>query len=89
MAAIGVLADAERMATAARRSGKIAILGYNYFQSPAIRYIRRLLDEGAIGAVNHFSVEMDEDYLTDLAEPFSWRNAASAGYGALYDFAVP
>jgi predicted dehydrogenase len=86
MAAIGVLADAERMAAAARRSGKIAILGYNYLQSPAIRYIRRLLDEGAIGALNHFRVEMDEGY---LAEPFSWRNAASAGYGALYDFAVP
>jgi predicted dehydrogenase len=80
--------DAERMAEAARRSGKIAILGYNYIQSPAIRYIKSLLDDGAIGAVNHLRIEMDEDYLADSNEPFSWRNAASAGYGALDDFAV-
>ncbi len=31
------LADAERMAAAARASGRVAILGYNYIQSPAVR----------------------------------------------------
>jgi predicted dehydrogenase len=81
-------ADAERMAAAARRSGRIAILGYNYIQSPAIRYIRSLLDENAIGAVNHLRIEMDEDYLADPDQPHSWRSEASAGYGALDDFAV-
>ncbi len=82
------LADAERMAEAARRSGRVAILGYNYIQSPAIRYIKRLLDDRAIGAVNHFRVEMDEDFLANADESFSWRNEAGAGYGALDDFAV-
>ena len=82
------LADAERMAAAARRSGKVAILGYNYIQSPAIRYIKRLLDEAAIGAVNHLRIEMDEDYLADPDQPHSWRSEAAAGYGALDDFAV-
>ena len=81
-------AGAERMATAARRSGKAAILGYNYIQNPAIRYIRSLLDEGRIGAVNHLRIEMDEDYLADPDQPHSWRSEASAGYGALDDFAV-
>jgi predicted dehydrogenase len=81
-------ADAERMAAAARRSGKIAILGYNYIQSPAINYIKSLLDEEAIGAVNHLRIEMDEDYLADPDQPHSWRSEASAGYGALDDFAV-
>jgi predicted dehydrogenase len=82
------LADAERMAEAARRSGKTAILGYNYIQNPAIGYIRRLLGEGAIGVVNHVRVEMDEDFLADPDQPHSWRSEASAGYGALDDFAV-
>ena len=68
--------------------GRVAILGYNYIQSPAIRYIKRILDEGRIGAINHFRVEMDEDYLADPEEAFSWRNGATAGYGALDDFAV-
>jgi predicted dehydrogenase len=81
-------ADAEAMAAAARRSGKVAILGYNYIQSPAINYIKSLLDEKAIGAVNHLRIEMDEDYLADPDQPHSWRSEASAGYGALDDFAV-
>src|SRR5579863_3023602 len=82
------LADAERMAEAARRSGRVAMLGYNYIQSPAIRYIRGLLDAKTIGAVNHLRIEMDEDFMADPEQPHSWRSEASAGYGALDDFAV-
>jgi predicted dehydrogenase len=82
------LVDAEAMAEAARRSGKVTILGYNYIQSPAIRYIRGVLDAGMIGAVNHLRIEMDEDFLADPDQPHSWRSEASAGYGALDDFAV-
>ena len=82
------LADAFAMAEAARRSGRVAILGYNYIQSPAVRYIAKLLREGAIGPVNHVRVEMDEDFMADANAPFSWRSEASAGYGALDDFAV-
>jgi predicted dehydrogenase len=82
------LADSERMAAAARASGRVAILGYNYIQSPAIRFIGKLLRSGAIGRLNHFRVEMDEDFMADAEAPFSWRSAQSAGYGALDDFAV-
>jgi predicted dehydrogenase len=81
-------ADAERMAAAARASGKVAALGYNYVQSPSIRHIGKLLGEGAIGAVNHLRIEMDEDFMADPDAPFSWRQEATAGYGALDDFAV-
>ncbi|MGO9771219.1 MAG: Gfo/Idh/MocA family protein, partial [Roseiarcus sp.] len=76
------LADAADMAAAARRSGRVAILGYNYIQSPAVRYIAKLLREDAIGPVNHFRLEMDEDFMADARAPFSWRSEASAGYGA-------
>ena len=82
------LADAERMADAARASGRVAILGYNYIQSPAVRYIAKLLEKGAIGPVAQFRVEMDEDYMADAEAPFSWKSEKSAGYGALDDFAV-
>ena len=40
------LADAETMLAAARASGKVAVLGYNYIQNPVIRHISKLLDEG-------------------------------------------
>ena len=82
------LAGAERMAAAARASGKVAILGYNYIQSPAIRYIRGLLGRGAIGKIIHFRVEMDEDFMADAEAPFAWRSDASSGLGAPDDFAV-
>jgi predicted dehydrogenase len=82
------LEDSERMAAAARASGQVAILGYNYIQSPAARYIGGLLKSGAIGPLTHFRLEMDEDFMADPERPFSWRSQASSGYGALDDFAV-
>ncbi len=82
------LAEAEAMAAAAKASGRVAILGYNYIQGPAIRHIARLLDEGAIGAVNHVRIEMDEDFMADPEAPFQQRHEASNGHGALDDFGV-
>lgn len=82
------LADAEAMADAARRSGRVAALGYNYIQNPAIRQIEKLLREGAIGTVNHIRVEMDEDFMADPEALFYWKSDASSGYGALDDFGV-
>ena len=82
------LADAVRMRDAARKAGKVCVLGYNYIQNPAIRHIRKLLDENTIGAVNHVRVEMDEDFMADPEAFFFWKHAASSGYGALDDFAV-
>lgn len=82
------LADAERMTQAARRSGRIAILGYNYIQNPMIRLARAIIAEGRIGTVNHIRLEMDEDYMADAAEPFYWKSEKTSGYGALDDFAV-
>lgn len=82
------LADAERMAAAARAAGKVTALGYNYIQNPVIRHIRTLIEEGAIGAVNHVRFEMDEDFMADPEALFYWKSEASSGYGALDDFGV-
>jgi predicted dehydrogenase len=81
-------AEAVAMAEAASKSGRVAMLGYNYIQNPMVRHIRKLLSEGAIGAVNHVRVEMDEDFMADADTPFAARNEAANGYGALDDFAV-
>lgn len=82
------LAQAEAMAAAARASGRIAVLGYNYIQNPVFRQIVALVGEGAIGRPVQVRVEMDEDFMADPAAPFSWKSAAQSGYGALDDFAV-
>lgn len=81
-------AEAQAMAAAAKNSGKAAVLGYNYIQSPAIRHIGALLDEKIIGEVNHLRIEMDEDFMADPDALFFWKHEAASGYGALDDFAV-
>ncbi|ODT64822.1 MAG: myo-inositol 2-dehydrogenase [Pelagibacterium sp. SCN 63-23] len=82
------LDEARRMEAAARASGKVAILGYNYIQNPMVRQIGALIDAGSIGQVNHVRVEMDEDFMADPEALFYWKSEASSGYGALDDFAV-
>jgi predicted dehydrogenase len=82
------LDDARAMLAAARSSGRVAALGYNYIQNPAIRLAGRLLAEGAIGEVNHLRVEMDEDFMADAGALFSWKSEAASGHGALDDFGV-
>jgi predicted dehydrogenase len=82
------LSDAERMRAAARSSGTVAVLGYNYIQNPVIRLVRRLLDEERIGEVNHVRLEMDEDFMADPEALFYWKSQATSGHGALDDFGV-
>ena len=81
-------ADAERMGVAARASGKVAVLGYNYIQSPAMRHMSRLLADGAVGTIAQLRIEMDEDFMADPEAMFFWKHEAKSGYGALDDFAV-
>ena len=82
------LVDADSMAAAAKASGRIALLGYNYIQNPLVRQIRKLLEADAIGPVNHVRIEMDEDFMADAGAPFTWRSEKAAGFGALDDFGV-
>ncbi len=82
------LEDAEAMAASARRTGRVAVLGYNYIQSPLVRQIGDLLAAGTIGRVTHFRVEMDEDFMADPDAVFGWKSEAASGHGALDDFGV-
>jgi predicted dehydrogenase len=82
------LADAGRMAAAARATGRVAVLGYNYIQNPMIRQTGALLAAGEIGRVTHVRVEMDEDFMADATAPFGWKSEAASGHGALDDFGV-
>ncbi|RIX99751.1 gfo/Idh/MocA family oxidoreductase [Aureimonas flava] len=80
--------DARSMLEAWRRSGRVAALGYNYVQNPALRQMEELIRDGAVGTVNHVRLEMDEDFMADPDAPFAFKNGAESGLGALDDFAV-
>src|SRR3569833_1141736 len=82
------LADAQRMADAAKASGRVTVLGYNYIQNPMLRQIEALLRNGTIGQVNHVRVEMDEDFMADPKAVFGFKSDKASGHGALDDFGV-
>ena len=82
------LVNAEKMLAAQKKAKRVCAVGYNYVQNPAIRHIRKLLDEGVIGQLSHVRLEMDEDFMADPDALFFWKHEASSGYGALDDFAV-
>jgi predicted dehydrogenase len=82
------LADARRMADAAKASGRVTVLGYNYIQNPMVRQIDALLRDGTIGRINHLRVEMDEDFMADPGATFGLKSDRASGHGALDDFGV-
>ncbi|MDF9746832.1 Gfo/Idh/MocA family protein [Natrinema salsiterrestre] len=82
------LADAESMAEAAREAGGDVPAGcaFNYRFVPAIRYAKRLLDDGELGEIRHVRGRYLQDWLVDPEAPWSWRNDEEmAGSGALGD----
>lgn len=80
------LDDARAMTAAAEASGLPNMIGFNYVRTPATRFVRQLLAEGAIGEVTWFRGEHTEDFLADPALPATWRTSGRAN-GAMGDLA--
>ncbi len=82
------LADAERMARAARDAGDDVPAGtaFNYRFVPAIQYAKRLLAAGELGEIRHVRAHYLQDWLVDPETPWSWRlDEELAGSGVLGD----
>ncbi|HVJ35122.1 MAG TPA: Gfo/Idh/MocA family oxidoreductase [Terriglobia bacterium] len=81
------VAEAQEIADAAARAGRRSLVGFTYLRHPILGLARRLIDDGAIGAVTHFRGQHNEDYLCDPQSPFTWRcdPAIGGAAGALGD----
>ncbi|WP_053386067.1 Gfo/Idh/MocA family protein [Leucobacter japonicus] len=80
--------DARAMADAARAAdanGTVARIGFSYLRSPGIAFLRKLIDDGRLGDVQHFSGRYWTDYGCRPDAPISWRYQGPAGSGALGD----
>ena len=66
-------AEAQRMADAARRTGQINTVWFNYRRVPAIAFARQLVDEGRIGRIYHFRANYLQDWTMDPNVPLLWR----------------
>ena len=83
-------AEAERMAAAARKSGQINTVWFNYRRVPAIAFARQLVDEGRIGKVYHFRALYLQDWTMDPNVPLLWRmdkDVAGSGVTGRFAFA--
>ncbi len=67
------LEDSKAMAEAARRSGAVNMVGFNYFRTPATQHADRLLKAGTIGRPVWFRGEHTEDFLADPDSPADRR----------------
>jgi predicted dehydrogenase len=80
------VAQAEEMQAAAKKSGVVTMLSYNYRHTPAIQMAKRLIDEGRIGKILTFRGYYLQDWGADPKAPLSWRfNKEKAGSGTLGD----
>jgi len=83
------LAEAREMLEAARNSGTIAVVNYNYRRVPAVQFTKKLIDDGTIGEVRHWRAVYLQDWITDPNFPLVWRMKKElAGSGALGDIAA-
>lgn len=80
------LAEAERMAAAARERSVVAGCGYNYRYLPAIQLIKRIVDEQLLGEIRQFRGQFIQDWQATPEDPWTWRNDAElAGSGQIGD----
>jgi predicted dehydrogenase len=78
--------DAKAMYEAARRSGGVSMVAFNYRRTPAVALARKLIEEGAIGSIRNFRGTYLQDWSADPSSPLSWRFQKDvAGSGALGD----
>jgi len=80
------LAEAEKMASAARRRGVKTMVAFNNIKTPAALLARQLIERGDIGTPTRFRGWFDQGFYNDPTLPFSWRmTRKEAGSGALGD----
>lgn len=79
-------AEAREIADAAVRSGRRHLIGFNYICNPLLQLARQMIAAGELGEVYEFRGCYLEDYMSDPAQPWTWRCVRElAGTGALAD----
>ena len=84
---VGILPEATaKMELAARQTGVITGVGYNYRWVPLVQHTRQLIEDGRLGQPTHYRGRFFTMYGRDRLGLLSWRFLQDeAGYGALSD----
>lgn len=79
------LEQADQMRLAAKASGVVTRVGYNYQHNPMLVLAREMIERGELGRIISFQGEFSEDFMADAALPWSWRCEPGHAGGALAD----
>lgn len=78
--------DARAMVAAARARPELCVgVGFVYRRSPPIAAVKKLVDDGTLGAPTFYDGRYWCDYAADASRPMSWRYKGGPGTGALSD----
>ena len=79
-------AEARTMADAAKKSGVIHMVAFNYRRTPGVAMAKKLIEEGRIGKILNFRGTYLQDWSADPNGPLSWRfQKKVAGSGTVGD----
>jgi predicted dehydrogenase len=70
------LADAKKLATIAKKSGKLFVLTHNYTGYPMVRQAREMVQKGVLGTIRLVHAEYPQDWLTEPIEQTGQKQAA-------------
>lgn len=80
------LADAKEMLGAVESAGVSHMVAFNYRRVPALRFARKLIQEGKLGRIFHWRAVYLQDWIVDPEFPLVWRlRKEAAGSGPLGD----
>ena len=79
-------AETMEIADAVARAGVVTTVGLNYRHAPAVRQARQLIEDGTLGEVNHFRMQLVAGYSANPDGALSWRFSRElAGAGIIAD----
>ncbi|MGB8818891.1 MAG: Gfo/Idh/MocA family oxidoreductase, partial [Rhizobiaceae bacterium] len=70
------LADAKKLATIVKKSGKLFVLTHNYTGYPMVRQAREMVQKGLLGKIRLVHAEYPQDWLTEAIEKTGQKQAA-------------
>ncbi|HUY73961.1 MAG TPA: Gfo/Idh/MocA family oxidoreductase [Candidatus Dormibacteraeota bacterium] len=77
--------QAARAVEAVKKAGVLSAVGFNYRRLPAVSLMKRMVDEGAIGAVRLVRATWLSDEFADPTIPFDWRFDRAMGGSTIAD----
>jgi predicted dehydrogenase len=78
---------ARRMVEAARRAGRVLTTGFNHRYFPAVKFLKRALDSGRLGKLDHVRAFAGHEGLSQFSAPWMYDKEVIGG-GALMDVGI-